>query len=193
MLKLKKKKEEAAAAAAAAANGEEVKTDSAAAAAPKQKKTSPAELRLRKDLQEMDLPPQATLSEAGTLKLEMEIDLKDVQSIWQGGKYKFTLDVPSDYPIKPPKAKLETPIYHPNIDLDGNVCLNILRDDWSAVGDINLIVNGLLFLFIEPNPEDPLNHEAAAEFRDHESRFRQNVQRTLRGEYFQGRSYPKFK
>ncbi|NXB64393.1 UBC12 enzyme, partial [Struthidea cinerea] len=31
------------------------------------------------------------------------------------------------YPHDPPKVKCETMVYHPNIDLEGNVCLNILR------------------------------------------------------------------
>ena len=48
-------------------------------------------------------------------------------------------------------------IYHPNIDLDGNVCLNILREDWKPVLDINSVIYGLIYLFYEPNPDDPLN------------------------------------
>lgn len=48
-------------------------------------------------------------------------------------------------------------IYHPNIDLEGNVCLNILREDWKPVLNLQSIVVGLQFLFLEPNPEDPLN------------------------------------
>ena len=196
MLALKKKREaEKAAAAAAAAGGEEVKQESngnSAAAGGKQK-TTPAEIRLRKDLTDIDIPSFVTLTPTGTKSLDIIIDLKAMnESIWKGGKYTFSVDVPNDYPHKPPKARLSTPIYHPNIDLDGNVCLNILRDDWSAVGDINLVVNGLIFLFLEPNPNDPLNHEAAQEFRDNEPRFKMNVARTLRGEYFGGRSYPKF-
>lgn len=31
------------------------------------------------------------------------------------------------YPHDPPKVKCDTMVYHPNIDLEGNVCLNILR------------------------------------------------------------------
>lgn len=48
-------------------------------------------------------------------------------------------------------------IYHPNIDLEGNVCLNILREDWKPVLSLQSIVVGLQFLFLEPNPDDPLN------------------------------------
>ena len=39
-------------------------------------------------------------------------------------------------------------VYHPNIDLEGNVCLNILREDWKPVLTINSIVYGLQYLFL---------------------------------------------
>lgn len=38
-------------------------------------------------------------------------------------------------------------IYHPNIDLEGNVCLNILREDWKPVLNINTVIYGLYHLF----------------------------------------------
>ncbi len=38
-------------------------------------------------------------------------------------------------------------IYHPNIDTEGHVCLNVLREDWSAAYDITACVNSLMFLF----------------------------------------------
>lgn len=38
-------------------------------------------------------------------------------------------------------------LYHPNIDLEGNVCLNILREDWKPVLNINTIIYGLYHLF----------------------------------------------
>ena len=52
-----------------------------------------------------------------------------------------------NYPHEPPKVKCETKVYHPNIDLEGNVCLNILREDWKPVLTINSIVYGLQYLF----------------------------------------------
>lgn len=39
-------------------------------------------------------------------------------------------------------------MYHPNIDLEGNVCLNILREDWKPVLTVNSIVYGLQYLFL---------------------------------------------
>ena len=37
------------------------------------------------------------------------------------------------------------------------MCLNLLRKDWKPVLDTQAVIHGLLFLFLEPNPDDPLN------------------------------------
>lgn len=46
------------------------------------------------------------------------------------------------------------------------MCLNILRADWSPALTILNVIHGIMFLFDEPNPNDPLNDEAAEMFRD---------------------------
>ena len=94
-----------------------------------------------------------------------------------------------NYPHEAPKVKCETKVYHPNIDLEGNVCLNILREDWKPVLTINAIVYGLQYLFLEPNPEDPLNKEAAEVLQSNRRLFEQNVRKAMTGgaignEYF---------
>ncbi|MEJ1281043.1 ubiquitin-conjugating enzyme E2M [Cricetulus griseus] len=89
-------------------------------------------------------------------------------------------EVGQGYPHDPPKVKCETMVYHPNIDLEGNVCLNILREDWKPVLTINSIIYGLQYLFLEPNPEDPLNKEAAEVLQNNRRLFEQNVQRSMR-------------
>jgi ubiquitin-conjugating enzyme E2 M len=76
---------------------------------------------------------------------------------YKGGKFRFTFKVNPNYPHDPPKVLCSHKIYHPNIDLEGNVCLNILREDWKPVLNINSILVGLQYLFLEPNADDPLN------------------------------------
>lgn len=70
------------------------------------------------------------------------------------------LQVGPNYPHEPPKVKCETAVYHPNIDLDGNVCLNILREDWKPVLTVNSIVYGLQYLFLVGK----INHENNEKF-----------------------------
>ena len=72
------------------------------------------------------------------------------------------------------------------------MCLNILRGDWKPVLDINTVVLGLVFLFIEPNPTDPLNKEASQLMRDNEAAFREKVRRSLKGGIIDGINYPRF-
>ena len=48
-----------------------------------------------------------------------------------------------NFPHDPPKVKCGQKIYHPNIDLEGNVCLNILREDWKPVLNLNAVVVGM--------------------------------------------------
>ena len=63
-----------------------------------------------------------------------------------------------------PRARLSQ-LFHPNIDFDGNVCLNILRAEWKPVLDLTAVVAGLIILFTEPNTDDPLNIGACARAR----------------------------
>ena len=88
---------------------------------------------------------------------EMVLTVTPDTGYWKGGTYDFNISVPADYPHKPPKVTCATKIYHPNINLQGAVCLNILRAEWKPVFDLNTIVSGLTFLFYEPNGDDPLN------------------------------------
>uniref|UniRef100_H3G6E1 UBC core domain-containing protein n=1 Tax=Phytophthora ramorum TaxID=164328 RepID=H3G6E1_PHYRM len=108
--------------------------------------------------------------------------------LWKGASYDFSFKIPPQmYPHDPPKVQCLTKIYHPNIDLDGNVCLNILREDWKPVLDINSVIYGLIYLFYEPNPDDPLNKAEAAElFRNDPKQFSAVVHRSLRGYSVQG-------
>lgn len=110
---------------------------------------------------------------------------------WTGATYHFTFTIPPHYPHSPPKVECNTKIYHPNIDLQGKVCLNILREDWKPVLDINAVIYGLIYLFYEPNPDDPLNHEAAELFRKDVRQFERLVTRTLRGGILDGVQFEK--
>lgn len=158
-------------------------------------KKSPGELRLKKEIGELDLPRHAEIhfpDQNNIMKFELFVNLADEQSsLWSGGKYKFTVNVSNGYPHEAPKCHCETPIYHPNIDLQGNVCLNILRADWKPVLGINTVILGLVFLFIEPNPNDPLNKEAAELMRNNPASFAQKVKTSLRGGNIDGVAFPK--
>lgn len=151
---------------------------------PAGKRASAAQLRIQKDLNELQLPKTCTTQfpDPDDL-LNFKLELKPDEGFYNQGLFVFSFKVGPEYPHVPPKVKCETMVYHPNIDLEGNICLNILREDWKPVLTVNSIVYGLQFLFLEPNPDDPLNKEAAEVLRQNRRLFEQNVQRSMRGGY----------
>ena len=72
--------------------------------------------------------------------------------MYKGGSFDFTFKIKENYPHEPPKVKCTNKIYHPNIDLEGGVCLNILRDEWMPVLSIQSVVYGLQYLFLVRAP-----------------------------------------
>ena len=58
-----------------------------------------------------------------------------------GLSYKLSLKFPSSYPYQPPTVLFTTPCFHPNVDLaGGHICLDILKDKWSAIYNVQTIL-----------------------------------------------------
>eukprot|EP00198_Chlamydomonas_reinhardtii_P011978 XP_001701315.1 predicted protein [Chlamydomonas reinhardtii] len=153
----------------------------AAANVGKPGKLSAGELRIQKDMAELNLPSNITISfpDGKDKLMHFFIAIRPDEGIYRGGKFNFEFTVPPGYPHDAPKVLCATKVYHPNIDLEGKICLNILREDWKPVLSISSVIYGLQFLFLDPNPDDPLNKEAAQMFVDQPRQFEQYVQRAI--------------
>lgn len=117
--------------------------------------------------------------------LNFEVVLKPREGYYKNGRFRFHLSFPHDYPNSKPKILCLTKIFHPNISYWGDICLNILSEDWTPHLKIIDYIHGLLFLLLCPNLEDPLNQSIPL---DHDT-FAQNVRKSLKGgfvsdEYF---------
>ncbi|KAF8519321.1 ubiquitin-conjugating enzyme E2 [Hysterangium stoloniferum] len=95
--------------------------------------------------------------------------------------FKICITFPHNYPYVPPVIVFDpsTPCYHPNVDLQGAICLDILREQWSAIYSVHTILLSLQSLLGEPNNSSPLNVEAS-ELWDRPDEFKAQLMRHCR-------------
>ncbi|KAK5168138.1 NEDD8-conjugating protein ubc12 [Saxophila tyrrhenica] len=162
----------------------------AASGQSKKKKVTAAQLRVQKDLSELSLGTTMTTHFPNPDDiLNFTLTLTPDEGLYKSGIFTFTFAISQNFPHEPPKVKCKEKIYHPNIDLEGNVCLNILREDWKPVLNLNAVIVGLQFLFLEPNAQDPLNKDAANDLQQDRDRFRRNVRSAMGGGSVRGESF----
>lgn len=56
---------------------------------------------------------------------------------YEGLTFRLVLSFTSEYPFKAPVVRFDTPCFHPNVDVHGNICLDILKEKWSGEQKIN--------------------------------------------------------
>lgn len=117
-------------------------------------------------------------------------------SPFQGGLFFLAIHFPTDYPFKPPKVNFTTRIYHPNINSNGSICLDILRDQWSPALTISkgksivaekksllltfLVLLSICSMLTDPNPDDPLVPEIAHMYKTNRSKYEENAREWTR-------------
>lgn len=74
---------------------------------------------------------------------------------YEGGLFILDIKFPNDYPYVPPIITFKTPIYHCNINKKGDICLDILKNNWSPALMIDKVLLSISSLLAAPNPSDP--------------------------------------
>ncbi|KAK9334052.1 ubiquitin-conjugating enzyme/RWD-like protein [Lipomyces doorenjongii] len=82
-------------------------------------------------------------------------------TFYEGLTYKISMTFPPNYPYHAPVIRFVSPMWHPNVDMSGNICLDILKEKWSAIYNVQTILLSLQSLLGEPNNASPLNAQAA--------------------------------
>ena len=92
-------------------------------------------------------------------------------SPYEDGIFKMNIYIPDSYPFRPPKIRFATQVFHPNINKRGEICLDLLKDKWSAALCLSTIVMAIQSLLDQPNPNDPLEPEIAELMRSSPEEF----------------------
>lgn len=129
---------------------------------------SPSLQRLRKEYDQMqnDYTPNLSAAPVNDDLYQWEaIILGPTETPYEGGIFKLNISILLDYPFKPPIVTFKTKIYHPNINSEGSICLDILKTGWSPALTISKILLSICSLLSDPNPNDPLVPEIAELFK----------------------------
>ncbi|KAL2810003.1 hypothetical protein BJX63DRAFT_423369 [Aspergillus granulosus] len=153
---------------------------------------------LARQLQQMqsdkDIPGiSCGLVDNNVFEWEVMLMISDDVKLYGGGFFRARLSFPSEYPHMPPKMKFESPLFHPNIYPNGEVCISILHppeedkygyesaaERWSPVQTPETILLSVISMLSSPNDESPANVEAARLWREDPKEFKKRVRQCVR-------------
>nr|XP_022337360.1 uncharacterized protein LOC111133343 [Crassostrea virginica] len=71
-------------------------------------------------------------------------------SPYEGGLFLLYLQIPQSYPMRPPKVRFITKIFHPNISRHGDVGLDSIHHNWSLALTISKVLISIQSLLTDP-------------------------------------------
>jgi ubiquitin-conjugating enzyme E2 D/E len=125
--------------------------------------------RIKKELKDLQKNPPSNCS-AGPVtpddlfKWQATI-MGPSDSPYAGGVFKLSVKFLKEYPFKPPSIKFTTQIYHCNVNKQGGICLDILKDNWSPALTLGKVLLSICSLLTDPNPDDPLVPDIAKMYK----------------------------
>lgn len=90
------------------------------------------------------------------------------------GRWLLRIAIPPTYPLQPPRIAFATPVVHANVSLEtGEICLDLLnsgtgsssKSAWTPAYSVLECVRAVRMLLASPEPDSPLNVDAAALLR----------------------------
>lgn len=120
--------------------------------------------RLMSELKGISSNPDPTITlemEGDTIESWKAMVVGPEKSPYEGGRFHIKVHCPANYPMSPPTFTFVTKIFHPNVNFKtGELCLDILKTDWSPAWTLQYVCRAVIALLMDPNAESPLNCDA---------------------------------
>lgn len=127
-----------------------------------------SQFRLKKEIRDIQRNSNENISAGPSNDNLYEWDatiIGPIKTPYEGGVFNLRILFPKTYPFNPPKIHFTTKIYHPNINSDGAICLDILNTNWSPSLTIDKVLLSISSLLNDPNPDDPLVPNIADQYK----------------------------
>lgn len=125
--------------------------------------------KITRELHELEEKPEegikVLINEQNLTDIQAEID-GPAGTPYDGGLFRMRLVLSNDFPNSPPKGFFSTKIFHPNVSTSGEICVNVLKKDWTAETSLRHVLQVIRCLLIQPFPDSALNEEAGKLLND---------------------------
>jgi ubiquitin-conjugating enzyme E2 G1 len=113
-------------------------------------------------------------------------------SFYEGGTYEGTITFPQTYPDNPPEVRFKSKIFHPNVYMDGKICISILHEGtdstgyeqdyerWRPIQNIRTVFVSIISLLFDPNPDSPANLDAGKMYRENKDAYKEKIQNDMK-------------
>lgn len=136
--------------------------------------------RLQKDLSECNENGIDVIYDENNMTKWTCILLGPNDSEYEGGIFKLSVSFSDRYPFNPPDVRFITKIFHPNVGSSGTICLDVIKDKWSPVLSFYKVLLSIQSLLTDPNPDSPLNGEAANLYNRSKREYKNMCQKYIR-------------
>lgn len=123
------------------------------------------ERRIRKELHRLWIDPPSFCRPGSSpvtdlLRWEVVIDGPE-GSPYAGGTFPVEVQFTGHHPFKPPKITFKTKVYHPNIDSEGQMVLDIFQGNWSPALTVEKLLLSIVSVLYDPMLDHPVDRHIA--------------------------------
>ena len=135
-----------------------------------------AQRRIMTEIRRSEAPPFTSLSFINSSISEIPgIIAGPPSSVYEDGIIFLKFEIPSTYPMEPPRCRFITRVYHPNIDVGGKTCLDVLSTHWRLVWTLYHLLLAIQIVLSSPNADEFSAKEVAQLYKHNHPQFEANA------------------